>query len=45
MCLQTFASGVIKEAEVTLTEESVPCHFGEREVLILFFKILFNAHS
>lgn len=30
-CLQTFAPEVIKEDEVTLTEEFIPCHFGEIE--------------
>lgn len=45
MCLQTFAAEVIKEAEVTLAEEFIPCHFGEIEVLGFFKKKMFNAHS
>lgn len=37
MCLQTFASELIKEDEVTLTEGFIPCHFGEIEILGFFF--------
>lgn len=44
MHLQSFASEVIKD-EVTLTEEFIPCHFGEIEVLGLKKKKLLNAHS